>query len=311
MSKILCIIDGMTDPGFRYEEYHNLSSMNLLGYIDTTDGQSPESLGCILRLLGTKEIPPYLRGYAEALGYGIAVNKDDLIFRGSWFSLDENGCCNVPTSAPQEPGKSEEYHYYYLEQYKSLLVIPQMAGCIEDIVTFPPYDCDGQDARNLCPQGSEVVSRVFGEQLADDRCLILWGQSVPSEMEPFAHKAAVISGTAVVKGIAGLLDMDLICVDGATGDTDTDLYEKTQKTLEAAESYPFVLIHINGADEASHRKDVSEKKEFLYKVDYVVLKTFLESGHDIYVVSDHGTDPLSGQHLGDRQPVFSNTAERI
>lgn len=101
MSKILCIIDGMTDPYFRVSNYPNLSSMRLLRHVDTTQGQTPESLGCILRLLGVTRVPPNLRGYAEALGYGIPVNKDDLILRGSWFSLDEQGCCNIPTSAPK------------------------------------------------------------------------------------------------------------------------------------------------------------------------------------------------------------------
>ena len=75
MSKILCVIDGMTDPYFRVNNYPNLSSMRLLRHVDTTQGQTPESLGCILRLLGTKRVPPHLRGYTEALGYGIPVNN--------------------------------------------------------------------------------------------------------------------------------------------------------------------------------------------------------------------------------------------
>ena len=50
MSSILCIIDGMTDPYFRAADYPNLSAMELLRYVDTTCGQEPESLGCILRL---------------------------------------------------------------------------------------------------------------------------------------------------------------------------------------------------------------------------------------------------------------------
>ena len=91
MSKILCIIDGMTDSGFRIADYPNLSRMYLTKHIDTTKGQEPESLGCILRLLGVEKVPKYLRGYAEALGYGIPVNTNDLILRGSclpWTKTD-------------------------------------------------------------------------------------------------------------------------------------------------------------------------------------------------------------------------------
>lgn len=310
MSKILCVIDGMTDPYFRVNNYPNLSSMRLLRHVDTTQGQTPESLGCILRLLGTKRVPPHLRGYAEALGYGIPVNKNDLILRGSWFSLDEQGCCNVPTSAPESLPENEGY-YYHLEQYKSLIVFPDMASCIVDMVTYPPYACNGQNARTLCPKGCAVASRVFHAQLAKDRCLILWGQSAPAKMASFPQKAAVVCGTPIVKGIAKLLNMTLISVSGATGDTDTNLQEKTKAAINTAKNYPFVLLHINGADEAAHRKNPNEKKDFLRKVDTVVVKSLLQSGHEIYIVSDHGTDPVTGQHIGNRQPMFTNSSEKL
>ena len=310
MSKILCVIDGMTDPYFRVNNYPNLLSMRLLRHVDTTQGQAPESLGCILRLLGIKRVPPYLRGYAEALGYGIPVNKNDLIFRGSWFSLDEQGCCNVPTSAPESLSESEG-HYYHLGQYKSLLIFPDMANCIADMVTYAPYACNGKDARTLCPKGCAAASRVFHAQLAKDHCLILWGQSVPAKIAPFPQKAAVVCGTPIVKGIAHLLNMTLISVSGATGDIDTNLQEKTKAAIDVAKNYPFVLLHINGADEAAHRKNPNEKNEFLRKVDAAVVKSLLQSGHEIYIVSDHGTDPVTGQHIGNRQPMFTNSSEKL
>ncbi|MDO4732218.1 MAG: hypothetical protein Q4B50_01695 [Bacillota bacterium] len=305
MSKILCIIDGMTDASFRAFDYPNLFSMRLLRYVDTTQGKTPESLGCILRLLGVKNVPPHLRGYAEALGHGIPVEKNDLILRGSWFSLDDVGRCTVPVNAP-ELLSEEEGRYYHLGQYKSLLVFPGMAKYIADLLTYPPYACNGRDARILCPKGCASVSRVFQAQLTRERCLILWGQSVPAEIAAFSHEAAVICGTDIVKGIARLLHMSLIPLSGATGETDTNLQEKTAAALDAAKSYPFVLLHINGADEAAHRKDFDEKSSFLRKVDAVVLGPLLQSGHDIYAVSDHGTDPLSGQHIGEPQPLFTS-----
>lgn len=310
MSKILCIIDGMTDPYFQVKNFLNLSSMRLLRHVDTTQGQTPESLGCILRLLGTKRVPPHLRGYAEALGYGIPVDKNDLILRGSWFSLNEQGCCNVPVSAPELLSGSEGY-YYNLGQYKSLLVFPGMASCIADMVTYPPYACNGRDSRTLCPKGCAVASRVFHAQLAKDRCLILWGQSAPAKIVPFPQKTAVICGTPIVKGIAKLLNMTLISVSGVTGDTDTNLQEKTKAAISTAQNYPFVLLHINGADEAAHRKNLNEKNDFLRKVDTVVVNSLLQSGHDIYVASDHGTDPVTGQHIGNRQPMFTNASTEL
>ena len=83
MAEILCIIDGMTDPGFCAADYPHLASMQLIGYQDNTLGGEPETLNCVLHLLGVTDVPRHLRGYIEALGNGISVCSGDLILRGS------------------------------------------------------------------------------------------------------------------------------------------------------------------------------------------------------------------------------------
>lgn len=130
MSHIFCVIDGMTDPKFDISEYPVLAGMKLASYMDTCQGHEPESLGCILRLLGTRQVPDHLRGYAEALGAGIPVGEQDLVLRGSWFALDEAGCCTVPLSVPQGMRTSADCRYYPLGEYKSLLVFPGLSSQI-------------------------------------------------------------------------------------------------------------------------------------------------------------------------------------
>lgn len=306
MSQIFSIIDGMTDPDFQVSEYPNLSSMRLTRHIDTCQGHTPESLGCILRLLGVKEVPDNLRGYAEALGAGIQVGENDLILRGSWFGLDENGKCTIPVPGPEKLDMPAFGHYYHLEQYKSLLVFPEMASEITNLITYPPYDCIGVPAETLCPKGSPVLIKAYREWLTTTRCLIPWGQSVPAKLLPFPNKAAVICGTTIVKGIAQLLGMHLLEIPGATGDIDTNLKAKVMAALSAAKEYPFVLLHINGADEASHRKNAAQKKDFLQQVDQLVLSQLLKSEHQIQVIADHGTNPQTGIHMGFLQPLFES-----
>ena len=174
MSKILCIIDGMTDPEFAIGCYPNLSRMYLTRYVDTAQGQELESLDCILRLLGVKKVPAHLRGYAEALGYGIPVNTNDLILRGSWFALDGDGRCTVPTSAPESLQEANGCKYYPLGQYKSLLIFPGMATFVSDLITYPPYACEGLPAGQFCPQGCDAVAQFFQSQLTKEKCLIPW-----------------------------------------------------------------------------------------------------------------------------------------
>lgn len=301
MGRIFCIIDGMTDPEFSLTEYPNMAGMKVCGYVDTCHGAPPESLGCILRLLGVRNVPPYLRGYAEALGAGIKVEPQDLVLRGSWFSLDAAGRCASPMEAPQDIPQLPGCRYYPLEQYKSLLMFPGLASKIQSLTTYPPYLCHGQAADALCPKGLPEVEKVFALLQSEKRCLIPWGQSVSSEFPPFPEKARVVCGTGTVRGIAKLLKMEIVTVAGATGDVDTDLEAKTEAALTEVGECPFVLLHINGADEAAHRKNPREKKEFLQKIDRTVIPRLLSSEHGVYVIADHGTDPKTGRHLDMRQ----------
>ncbi|HIT34884.1 MAG TPA: hypothetical protein IAC31_09750 [Candidatus Faecousia intestinigallinarum] len=310
MSRILCIIDGMTDPGFSAADFPNLASMLYAGEIDTAKGGKVESLNCILHLLGVEQFPQNLRGYVEALAEGIPVKANDLILRGSWLAVDQLGNCGGPVrGAARIAVPEEKYQYYLIDQYKALLIFPGMASYVDKIVTYPPYGNTERKALSYRPKGCPDAEKCFDTWLQENRCLVPWGESVCSALPPFPEKSAVISGTSVVKGIAKLLQMEYIPVKGATGDTDTDLPAKAAAALEAARHYPFVVLHINGADEAAHRHSESEKRQFLLKIDSIVLPSLIHSGHEIMVVGDHGTDPQTGLHIGKKQPYFINYKE--
>ncbi len=302
MGKILCVLDGMTDPGFQPSALPNLAAMHFSHLQDTCCGDSPETLNCVLHLLGVPHVPRNLRGYVEALGAGIPLEPDDLILRGSWYQV-ENGVCTVPGMAPRTL-EDPLFHYYFLEQYKCVLVFPHLAEMLVSIRTQLPSDLDIPKTEALIPEGLAVLQEVFRQYGGEKCCLTLWGQSVPTAFAPFPEKAAVVCGKGLVCGIASLLGMDCLARPGFTGDTDTDLKAKLSAALSAAEQYPFVLLHINGADEASHRRDPEEKRAFLARVDREILEPLLASPHALTVVSDHGSDPRTGKHLGQKQPVF-------
>ena len=247
MGVVLCILDGFTDPEFDPADYPALSGLRRLGDVDTALGEKPESLNCILHLLGIRNVPPLLRGYAEALGEGIPVGENDLILRGSWFSRDESGRCVAPMAAPAEIPSGLPCRYVSLGGYKSLLIFPDLGASAKGLTTYPPYALAGRLAEDLCPRGCPEVEAVFRALCSPRCCCIPWGQSRPIALPPFPEKGCVISGTSVVRGIGKLLGMDVWTVPGATGDTDTDLSAKCLAALDAAGKYPFVLLHINGA----------------------------------------------------------------
>ncbi|MGI6238434.1 MAG: hypothetical protein ACOYI5_02275 [Christensenellales bacterium] len=309
MSTIFCVIDGMTDAAFRAADYAALSAMRLLGDVQTTpDGYDTESLTCILTLLGVKRIPRKLRGYAEARGADLAVEPSDLILRGSWFSVDPGGAIVAPANAPTAR-ILRNGAYHWLEDYKSLVVLPGLADALDSIKTRPPYRSAGRAARDFRPEGHPAIERMFDALCTDHMVMIPWGESAPVSLEPFPQKAAVACGTNIVRGIARMLGMRLMHVPGATGDVDTDLSAKVDAAMRAADEHPFVLLHVNGADEAAHRRDPAQKYAFLQKVDALVLNRLLDSRHEIFVASDHGSDPVSGQHIGSAQPVFARAAQ--
>lgn len=123
------------------------------------------------------------------------------------------------------------------------------------------------------------------------------------QVERYGHLASMGS-VRYVDTCGGFPPETLHCVLRLLGVTDLDA--KTEAALRAAERCPFVLLHINGADEAAHRHDSAEKETFLRRVDDRVLSRLLASEHEIVVASDHGADPESGAHLGGPQPFFTS-----
>ncbi|MEG1772980.1 MAG: hypothetical protein RRY79_07240 [Clostridia bacterium] len=306
MSEILCVIDGMTDPGFRADNYHNLSRMRLKKYIQTVpNGYEAESLTCILTLLEISPIPMNIRAYVEALGAGIPVGKNDLVFRGSWVSIDNSGNCSSLTYAPNIIRReTDSIEYHSLGRYKSIILLKDMADKLKNVETHAPYRCLGQPVETLLPDGIPELTQFIKHCSTKKRILIPWGQGRSVVIPPYQKKTTVICGTDIVRGIAKILGMEIIIVTGATGDTDTDLTAKALAALRAAEDSPFVFLHINGADEAAHRRDAKTKMAFLQNVDKNVLALLIKSDHIIRVVSDHGTNPENGIHIGEKQPMY-------
>ncbi len=306
MAKILCIIDGMNDPSFDAERYPALASFPKRGFINTVpDGFGAETLSCILSLLGIKS-PKNIRGWIEALGAGIEIQRDDLIFRGSWISLDDSGFCSCFCDAPENIPELEQVRYVPLSRDKSLLIISGYASYANSIQAILPFEfLGGNIDRYICPDIAPLKDALGRINSIDaKRAMILWAPSTVHSLPDLPHFAAVC-GANVVRGIAKALNMRLVTESGMTGDTDTDLNAKLCSTLELAEEYPFVMLHIGGCDEAAHRMNKMQKETFLSKVDKIVLSQLLQSGHEIEVVSDHGSDPLTGRHIGGSQPFLS------
>ncbi len=310
----MCIIDGMSDDAFRREDYRYLSKMTAGRRIDTCMGCRPETLTCTLHILGVSTVPAGLRAYVEALGAGVEIYAEDLLLRGSRYTADKAGHLLSPCDEKYSEGFSAElasgaiFKFHPIGGYKSILVFPGAKRKIGKIKTFPP---SGGSIYAKAPEGFLALKEAFDYLKDDDSCVIPWGESFAQKLELSKEslylnpeKSTLISGTTIVRGIGRLLGIKSVYGPGFTGDTDTNLFGKLEAALESAQRCETVILHINGADEAGHRKDSAEKRAFLKKVDEIVIRGLLESPYDIEVVSDHGTDPVTGSHTGELQPFF-------
>ncbi len=118
--------------------------------------------------------------------------------------------------------------------------------------------------------------------------------------------SAVVCGIDLVRGIGRIMGFEIIQDAAFTGDTDTDLKKKTEAALFHARQGKFVLLHINGADEAAHRRSARGKNQFIERVATQCAQVLLESDVTCVVTSDHATDPQNGTHYESPQPFYAN-----
>lgn len=130
-------------------------------------------------------------------------------------------------------------------------------------------------------------------------------QITPFE-EKYGLKGACVAETGLIQGIAKLAGMDIIHVPGATGGIDTDIDSIHKHIIDTVKSdkYDFILINVDGADEAGHDGDTIGKRDFIEKVDPIMKD--LDEMDDIvlFVTADHSTPVSIMDHSGDPVPVF-------
>lgn len=124
--------------------------------------------------------------------------------------------------------------------------------------------------------------------------------------EKYGLKAACIAETGLIKGIGKIAGMDLIEVEGATGGIDTNLENITKSIKDTAkdDNCEFILINIDGADEAGHDGQMEEKMKFIEKVDNVIGEVMKIDGVYFILTADHSTPISVMDHTGDPVPII-------
>ena len=297
---ILCIVDGMNHKGFQIEKYQWMSRMaeeGGRGQVYThRPGEPLDTAACVARLLG--ERPVCRRGYLEALGAGIPVAAGDTVFRGTWLALDGKG--RVTGLSHGSPAFEAE-GYWSLGGYRALLVLPGK----HESRTPEPHNAVGELAERLLPREDEALARIVRSSMDGRHMLAPWGGAEVVKPKPLPYTGVIVTGTGVLLGLARAFGLRAVIPPDATGDVDTDLEAKAAAALELCGSYDVTVLHINGADEAGHRRNLREKESFIQKLDEIILKKIYQSGRQVLLCSDHGTEPETGAHSDGPQPLVT------
>lgn len=205
---------------------------------------------------------------------------------------------------------------------------------IAGIVLAPPHDHLGETAEANLPTGcadAEVLKELMRravpildahpinvarkkEGLLSANAIWFWAEgtaaALPNFAEQYGKTGAVISAVPLCHGIARLVGLDVIEVEGATGELDTNLEGKVDAAVQALETRDFVTIHVEAPDECTHCHDLEGKIlaiEYLSdRVTAPLVEKLNATGEDyrILIISDHKTLSENGAHDGDPVPFI-------
>jgi len=186
----------------------------------------------------------------------------------------------------------------------------------------PPHDILGKKVKDYMPKGpgSEIIEEMTKKSyeflskheinknrvargLKPANSIWIWGEGkkplLSSFYEKYNLKGSVISAVDLIKGIGMCAGMDVIDVEGATGNIHTNFIGKAKAALdEMAKGNDFVYIHVEAPDECGHRYEIENKYKAIELIDNQIVKVIKDEmqriGEDyrMIILPDHPT-PLS------------------
>jgi 2,3-bisphosphoglycerate-independent phosphoglycerate mutase len=133
---------------------------------------------------------------------------------------------------------------------------------------------------------------------------------LPSFKEQYGHDGAVISAVPLCHGIAVLRGLEMVEVEGATGELDTNFPGKLEATWQKLNQYDFVCLHLEAPDECTHNGDLKGKLQAIEWLDSKLVAPLIERlkaaglDHRVLLLSDHKTLTATRGHDGDPVPFL-------
>ncbi|MBO5733531.1 MAG: cofactor-independent phosphoglycerate mutase, partial [Clostridia bacterium] len=287
------------------------------------------------------------RSPLEALSIGVNLRDSDVTFRANVVTLSDEENYADKTMVDYSSGEitTHEAHELinYLKEnmsfdhidlyggtsYRHLVV---WDGGSTNVTLTPPHDISDKKVTEYLPkgEGADILLEMMKKShellknhpvnldrikrgLNPANSLWIWGEGTKPMLSTFAEKfgtsGTMISAVDLLKGIGNGTKMDVLEVEGATGNIDTNFDGKAAAAIKAFENgTDFVYIHMEAPDECGHHGDAQGKIRSIELIDEKVIKPvvdFLKScGEDfrVLITPDHPTPIALKTHVRDAIP---------
>ena len=311
---------------------------------------SPGSDVANLAAMGYDPVKYYSgRSPLEAVSVGVDMKDTDIIFRCNLVTVSDDedyaektvidhSADEITTEEARqliesvnEAFSNDKFSFYPGVSYRHIMVWDK--GPYSFTLT-PPHDILEQKVRDYIPkgEGSELIYDMMVKSyeilnnhpvniaraqrgLRKANSIWIWGEGkkplLSGFYEQFGLKGTVISAVDLIKGIGLCAGMDVVEVEGATGNVHTNFKGKADAALKAIrEGSDYVYIHMEAPDECGHRHEIENKVKSIELIDREVvsyIKEELEKDGTEYrmlILPDHPTPLKLRTHTRDSVPYI-------
>ncbi len=280
-----------------------------------TPGSGPGHLG----IFGYDPIQYQIgRGALEALGVDFDLGPDDVAARGNFCSVDGAGLLTdrragrIPTDVGKELAKllatieidGAEFFVETVKEHRFAFVM-RGSGLGDALTDTDPHKTgapplpvcalkpDSEKAARLVNQFIERACKALADKHPANMILLRGFAklpAMPTYLELFGLRAAAIAVNGMYRGVAKLVGMKVLKVDG---DTLADEFAALEKNWN---DFDFFYLHVKQTDTAGEDGDFPRKVRIIEEVD-ALMPRLLALDPDVVIVSgDHSSPAVLKSH---------------
>ena len=319
---------------------------------------SPGSDVANLAAMGYDPVKYYSgRSPLEAVSVGVDMKDTDIIFRCNLVTVSDeedyaektvvdHSSDEITTeeareliAAVNEAFADDKFSFYPGVSYRHIMVWDNGPY---DFTLTPPHDILEQKVKDYIPkgEGSELIYDMMVKSydilnnhpvniaraergLRKANSIWIWGEGkkplLSDFKEQYGLKGTVISAVDLIKGIGMCAAMNVVEVEGATGNVHTNFKGKADAALKAiADGSDYVYIHMEAPDECGHRHEIENKVKSIELIDEKVVAYIKEAldrdgvDYRMLILPDHPTPLKLRTHTRDSVPyiIYDSTDEK-